>query len=302
MMGDISAAYVTAMTVPLDSDLMRSFLEVADSGSVTRAAEAVGRTQSAVSMQIRRLEEALGQALFERQARGVTLTARGAQLVPYARRVVRCLDEAAVALRVKPLDGPVRIGIPEEYSETVLPQALAAFAERHPAVEVTVRCDHSPPQIAALQADELDLAIVFERVRTAEGELLCVDPTVWVTADAYDQHLHRPLPIAIYSRPDWCNDFALRSLDQLGIEYRVAFACDPSGGLRTAVKVGLAVSFLTRSTIPKGCRELTAQDGFPMIDSTSAVLRRNPRGSSPAIDGLAAMLRDAFRPLSGVRA
>ncbi len=291
-----------AMTIPLDSDLMRTFLEVAESGSVTRAAEKIGRTQSAVSMQIRKLEDMLGQALFERQPRGVALTARGVQLLPYARRVVRCLDEAAIALRVKPLDGPVRIGIPEEYSETVLPQALAAFAERHPAVEVTVRCDHSAPQIAALDADALDLAVIFEQVRTNEGELLCIDPTVWVTSEAYGQHRQRPLPIAIYARPDWCNEYALRSLDRLGIEYRTAFACDPSGGLRSAVRVGLAVSFLSRSTIPGGCRELTAEDGFPMIDSSSAVLRRNPRGSTPAIDALAAMLREAFRPLSGVRA
>lgn len=301
MMAAIRMADGSAVNLPLDSELMRTFLAVADSGSVTGAAEVVGRTQSAVSMQLKRLEDSLSHPLFRRLPRGVELTPRGHQLIPYARRVARCLDEAAVALRVKPLDGSVRIGIPEEYSESVLPQALAAFAERHPAVEVTVRCDHSPPQIAALQAGELDLAIVFERVRAAEGELLCVDPTVWVTSDAYGQHLQRPLPIAIYSRPDWCNEFALQSLDQLGIEYRVAFACDPSGGLRTAVRVGLAVSFLTRSTIPAGCRELTAQDGFPSIDSTSAVLRRSPLGSSPAVDGLASMLRDAFRPLSATR-
>ena len=120
--------------IPLDSDLMRSFLAVAETGSVTLAADRVGRTQSAVSMQIRRLEDSLGQPLFLRQPRGVALTPRGEQLLPYARRVTSLLDEAAVALREKPLDGPVRIGIPDEYAETVLPRALAAFSERHPAV------------------------------------------------------------------------------------------------------------------------------------------------------------------------
>ena len=290
------------MTVPLDSDLMRSFLEVADSGSVTRAAEAVGRTQSAVSMQIRRLEEALGQALFERQSRGVTLTARGAQLVPYARRVVGLLNEAATALREKPLQGPVRVGIPDEYSDTVLPRALAAFAERHPGVEVTVRCDYSAPQLAALETDELDLAVIYDWRATAGAEVLGHDPTVWVTSVTHGQHLRWPLPIALYLRSDWCRDFALRSLDQHGIGYRKAFECDTSSGLRIAVRSGLAIAPLSRSTIPPDCRELTTDDGFPLVDSSRIVLRRNPRGSSPAIDGLAAMLRDAFRPLSGVQA
>ena len=142
------------MSVSLDSDLLRTFLAVAEAGNVTRAAEGVGRTQSAVSMQIRRLEECIGAALFERGPRGVALTRRGDQLVPYARRVVGLLDETSAAMRSRPLDGPVRIGIPEEHSQKILPYALAAFAESHPAVEVTVRSDTSVRQLAALEKDD----------------------------------------------------------------------------------------------------------------------------------------------------
>ncbi|MFN3578726.1 MAG: LysR family transcriptional regulator, partial [Tabrizicola sp.] len=147
---------------PLDSDLMRSFLAVADSGSVTAAAERLFRTQSAVSLQIKRLEQTLGQPLFHRQARGVVLTPRGEQLLPYARRVVALLDEAAIALREKPLAGPVRVGIPDEYSGTVLPRVLAAFDERQEGVQVSVRVDHSSAQIRALEADEIDLAVIYD--------------------------------------------------------------------------------------------------------------------------------------------
>ncbi|PZX52157.1 DNA-binding transcriptional LysR family regulator [Cereibacter changlensis] len=298
-MGGIHGIDGKAMTIPLDSDLMRAFLAVADTGSVTRAADRIGRTQSAVSMQIRRLEDSLGQSLFLRQPRGVELTPRGEQLVPYARRVVGLLDEAATALRVKPLVGPVRIGIPDEYSETVLPRALAAFAERHPGVEVTVRCDHSEPQLAALRADELDLAVTYDWSNTSADEVLCIDPTVWVTSVAHDQHLRDPLPVSMYFRSDWCRDFMLRSLEQQGMGYRKAFECDMASGLRTAVRTGLAIAALSRSTIPAGCRELTSADGFPIVDSSRVLLRRNPRGSSPAIDGLAEMIREAFRPLAG---
>lgn len=283
--------------IPLDSDLMRAFLAVADTGSVTAAADRVGRTQSAVSMQIRRLEVSLGQPLFHRLPRGVALTPRGEQLMPYARRVTSLLDEAAVALREMPLIGPVRIGIPDEYSETVLPQALAAFAERHPAVEVWVRSDHSPAQAEALGADELDLAVTFDWNHLTTAEVLCVDPTVWVTSVVHAQHLRRPLPIAVYSRSEWCKEYAIRSLDQQGLPWRSAFECEVASGMRGAVKTGLAVAALSRSTIPPGCRELTAADGFPIVDSSRVVLRRNPRGTSPAIDGLAEMLRQAFRPV-----
>jgi DNA-binding transcriptional LysR family regulator len=285
------------MASPLESDLMRSFLAVADTGSVTSAAARLGRTQSAVSLQIKRLEDSLGQPLVDRLARGVALTPRGAQLVPYARRVVALLDEAAVALREKPLVGPVRVGIPDEYSGTVLPRALAAFDERHEGVQVTVRVDHSESQMRALAADELDLAVIYDWSYTEGGEVLCIDPTVWATSIAHAQHLRRPLPVGLYFRSDWCRDFAEASLNRQGFDWRVAWQCDLAAGFRVAVTNGLAIAPLSRSTIPAGCRELTAEDGFPIVDSARVVLRRNPRGTSQAVEGMADMLRAAFAPL-----
>jgi DNA-binding transcriptional LysR family regulator len=288
------------MTTPLDSDLLRSFLAVADTGSVTAAAERLLRTQSAVSLQIRRLEDNLGQPLFDRLARGVALAPRGAQLLPYARRVVALLDEAALALREKPLTGPVRVGIPDEYSGTILPRVLAAFDERHEGVEVSVRVDHSAAQMRALANDELDLGIIYDWSYVEDGEILCIDPTVWVTSVAHAQHLRRPVPVARYFRSDWCRDFADASLNRQGIAWREAWACDMSGGLRVAVINGMAIAALSRSTIPPGCRELTTADGFPIVDSARVVLRLNPRGISPAVEGMASLLREAFAPLAGL--
>lgn len=286
------------MQPPLDSDLMCGFLAVAEAGSFTAAAGRLGRTQSAVSMQIGRLEDALGLPLFARGPRGVTLTAKGAQLLPYARRVVEMLEEAAAALREHPLSGPVRVGIPEEYGERLLPRALAAFAERHPEVEVAVRVDFSAPQLAALGRDEIDLAVTFAEGQEGPGEVLGVDPTVWVTSLTHNQHLARPLPIAAFFRSDWCRDYAEGSLRRQRIAYRIAWECDTAGGMERAVRAGLAVAPLSRSALPEGCRELTAEDGFPPIDSSAIVLHRNPRRSSAAIDGMAETLRAAFRPLA----
>ena len=285
------------MAAPLESDLMRSFLAVADLGSVTAAADRLLRTQGAVSLQIRRLEDNLGQPLFTRLARGVALTPRGEQLMPYARRVVALLDEASVALREKPLVGPVRVGIPDEYSGSVLPRALAAFDERHEGVQVSVRVEHSAAQIQALEADEIDLGVIYDWAYVQEGEVLCIDPTIWVTSISHAQHLRRPLPVAVYFKSEWSRDYAEAGLDQQGIDWRPAWSCDMAGGFRVAVTNGMAIAPLSRSTIPAGCRELTAADGFPIVDSARVVLRRNPRGTSPAVEGMAAMLREAFLPL-----
>jgi DNA-binding transcriptional LysR family regulator len=286
------------MLPPLESDLLRIFVAVARAENVTRAADTLGRTQSAVSMQVRKLEESVGAALFERGPRGVSLTAEGERLLPYALRIVGLVDETTAVMRTKQLDGPVRVGIPEEYSQTVLPRALAAFSETHPATEVTVLCGYTAQQMEALEAGRLDLAVIFDWRDGVSGELLAVDPTFWVTSIAHDQHLERPLPIAVYWRSSWCRDFALRSLDLHAIPHRTAYTCDTSSGLRSAVTSGLAVAPLSRSTLPPGTRELTLADGFPQIDSSRVVLKRNPRRASPAIDGLADTIRKAFAPLA----
>jgi DNA-binding transcriptional LysR family regulator len=284
---------------PLDSNLMRGFLAVVDAGSVTRAADQMGRTQSAVSMQIRRLEESLGQSIFVREPHGVSLTERGRQLLPYARRVIGLLDETATALREKPLSGPVRVGIPDEYVQSILPSALASFSQRHPETQVTARCDFSAPQLAALGADKIDLAVVYEGYSEDEAEVLAIDPTVWVTSNTHGQHLRRPLPISIYFSSDWCRDYALHSLEQIGIDYYSAFECDTSASMRSAVMNGIAIAPLARSSIPPGCRELTPDDGFITIDNARVVLHRNPAGTSPAIEAMVVTLRDAFCPLAG---
>jgi DNA-binding transcriptional LysR family regulator len=218
-------------------------------------------------------------------------------LVPYARKVVALLDQAAIALREKPLVGPVRVGIPDEYSGTVLPRALAAFDERHEGVEVSVRVDHSTAQIKALEADEIDLAVIYDWEYVQEGEVLCLDPTVWVTSITHQQHLRRPVPVAVYFKSDWSREFAEAGLSRQRIDWRPAWSCDMAGGFRVAVQNGVAVAPLSRSTIPAGCRELSAEDGFPIVDYARVILLRNARGTSPAIEGMAAMLREAFAPL-----
>lgn len=282
------------MKPTLDSDLLRTFVAVADAGNFTRAAVQAGRTQSAVSMQMKKLEDMVGDSLFERGSRGVALTRRGGELIVNARRIVSLLDETAAAMLAAPLGGPVRIGIPEEYGHAILSRALGAFAKRHPQVDITVRYAQSGAQIAALAAGELDLAVVFEWQDLTGGEVLMHDPTVWVTSELHRMHEERPVPIALYNRAGWCKDFAIKSLEQRGFAYRVAFTSDTNGGLRLAVTSGLAIAPISRSNVPAGCRELTAADGFGDIDSSNVVLRRNPNASGEAIASMEEAIREAF--------
>lgn len=279
----------------LDSDLLRTFVAVSDTGSFTRAAERVGRTQSAVSLQMKRLEEAAGGALFERGSRGVVPTRRGSDLLTNARRVVTLLEETTLTLRAPPLTGPVRIGLPEEYGHAVLARALGAFAVRHPNVEVTVRYGRSSENLSRVGADELDLAVLFDWQDMPGAETLRHDPTVWVTSDLHRMHERSPLPIALYTSATWCTEFATKFLDQRRIAHRVAYTSDTNGGLKLAVMSGLAVAPLSRSNIPQGCRELTAAEGFGAIDASRLVLRRSARSTSDAIEGMAAAMGEAFR-------
>jgi DNA-binding transcriptional LysR family regulator len=288
------------MRPTLDSDLLRTFVAVAETGNFTKAAEQAGRTQSAVSMQMKKLEGMVGDSLFERGSRGVALTRRGGELIANARRIVSLLDETAASMTAAPLGGPVRIGIPAEYGHSILSRALGAFAKRHPQVEVTVRYAHSGSQMRSLAAGELDLAVVFEWESSSGGEVLMHDPTVWVTSNLHQMHEERPVPIALYNRDGWCRDFAIKSLEQRGLAYRVAYTSDTNGGLKLAVTSGLAIAPISRSNIPADCRELGAADGFGDIDSSNVVLHRNPTVSGEAIDGMEEAIREAFFNKPGV--
>lgn len=286
----------------LDSDLLRTFVAVADMENFTKAAGMVGRTQSAVSLQIKRLEDIVGDPLFERGPRGVALTRRGEELLVNARRIVSLLDETAASLTAPALEGRVSIGIPEEYGTTVLPRALATFNNMHSNVEIMVRYASSSAQMAALERGDLDLAVVFEWQDSPRGEVLMVDPTVWATSETHHVHGQSPVPIALYENSGWCTEFAIRSLENLGLDYRVAYRSDTSGGLKLAVASGLAIAPLSRSNIPPGCRELTTEDGFGGIDASNVVLYQRPNARGAAVNGMADAIRDAFRMQHGIAA
>ena len=278
----------------LDSELLRTFIAVADTQNFTRAGEIVGRSQSAVSLQIKRLEDVVGAALFHRGPRGVALTMQADMLLANARRIIALIDETATAMPIRPLNGPVRIGVPEEYCHTLLPRALGAFAKLHPLVEVTVKYGQSAAHRLAFQAGELDLAVVFEPSGSVLAEPLMIDSTVWVTSSVHCVHEQSPLPVALNDSQGWCRAATLASLHRLSLPFRVAYTADTSSALQAAATCGLAIAPLSRSHIPEHCRELTAEDGFDVIDASSVGLLQNANARAPAVSGMADAVRDAF--------
>ena len=283
------------MTPSLESDLLRTLVAIAETKNFTRASEIVGRTQSAVSIQMKKLEDIVGEKLFDRGPRGVTLTSPGEQLVKDARRILSLLDQAAVSLHSDPLEGCVRIGVPEEYGGTILPRVLSRFCKMHPQVEVTVRCAASSDLNAELDRGDLDLIVVHEEAARIGGEVLLNDPVVWVTSDTHFQHECDPVPVAVCERGCWWREWALSSLEQHRKDYRVTYVSDSTLGLQAAVSSGIAIAVLSKSQIPPGCRELTLEEGYPQLQGTNLVLRQRTQTECSTKAGMAQAVREAFQ-------
>lgn len=283
------------MQTNLPTELLRTFVAIADSGNFSQAAEQVHRTQSAVSMQVKRLEELLGKSLFKRDSRHSRLTADGLTLLGYARRILK-LNEEAVSLLTRPeLSGWVSIGLPDDYATRFLPEILAGFSRTHPRVQVQVTCEPSSQLKQRIQRQELDLAMITSATAEIENSLLLRrEPMVWVTAEQHLQHEESPLPLALFPDDCYCRNWALEALDKANIDYRIAYTSPSIMGMQAAVMAGLAVTAISQSIIPPGMRQLGAEEGMPNLPSACFLLQRSPGNSNIAVDSLAEHIAKAF--------
>nr|WP_211235505.1 LysR substrate-binding domain-containing protein [Halomonas anticariensis] len=283
------------MLQTIDHELLRTFVAIVDHGGFTRAAEAVNRTQSAVSMQIKRLEEdVIQRPLFEREGRTMRLTSEGNTLLSYARRILDLHGEALNVLRTPDMVGRVRIGVPDDYVMRFLPGILKSFSQTWPLVDVEVHCAPSS-ELLSRQKGNLDLSIVTREVGHEIGEILRQDETVWVVADSHSPYRQTPLPLALFEDPCFCRRHACNALARAGRQYRVAYSSPSLATLQAVVSAGLAVSAWMRSLVTPGMRILGEEDGFPTLPDASIVLLRTPGAHSPAIDGLASHIIEGFK-------
>ncbi len=290
------------MTALLDIDQLRTFIAIAETGSFTKAAEVVNKTQSAVSMQMKRLEERLERPIFARDGRASKLTEDGQRLLDYARRLVKLNVETIAAFSDEALSGRVRLGVPDDYADRYLPEIMARFSRAYPGVELTVLCEPSVDLLERIDANEIDLAIVTNCESKRATETFRRERLLWVTSNRHPTHLEERVPLAL-GRPSciWRHT-AIERLESIGRAYRLLYSSSNAGAVAAAVLAGLAVSVLPESGLRPGMRVLTSADGFPDLPSCRIGLVRNAHESLALADALAEHIISSLENLSEAQA
>ncbi|MEN3929473.1 LysR substrate-binding domain-containing protein [Microvirga sp. W0021] len=282
-----------------DTDQLRSFIAIVDTGSFTRAAQRVNKTQSAVSMHIRRLEEMLGKALFAKAGRGARLTESGEQLIEYARNILHTEAVALEAISGKGLRGRIRFGIPDDYAEAFFSDIMSCFSMRHPLAEMLVSCESSTQLVEQINSGDLDVALltVLSDMTDADIEILREEPLLWVAAKNNTIEYERPLPVALSSKECEWRIAAQDALTIAGIPMKHALTSRNYAAISKAVAAGLAVTPLPESIIPRDFRVVSEEAGLPKLGKCRMGLMVSP---TSRVDGLKT-LTDLIREVVGMR-
>lgn len=279
----------------LDNDVLRTFVAIADTGNFSTAAEVVLRTPSAVSMQIKKLEEQLRTTLFLRDARSVSLTPQGEMLLSYARRLIALSNEAVSRFVMPELSGVVRLGAADDIAERLLPNILRTFAEQFPAIMVDVTVETSMNLRRRMEEQRLDLALIntSSQQLQSEGEVIFSEKLVWAGAKCGTAHLRDPLPISIWEDGCLWRQEALRKLDETKRAYRIAYLSSSTMAQRAAVISDLAIAPLARSYLTDDMCVLGPREGLPELMHFDVRLLQSGDLSIPA-RAVAESIRDAY--------
>lgn len=277
----------------LTPDILKTFAAAARTLNFTRAGEAVNKTQSAVSIQVRKLEAHLGCRLFKRVPRGVELTVAGNSLLRYADRLLRLHNEALATLMTPAMSGIVRLGAAEDYAALHLPGILKRFAETHPLVQVDLYCDLSNDLLDMLHRGRLDICLRNTAAIDPGGRLLGSEPLVWAAPRDTEPETRSPLPLAVFHPGCIYRNWATQALENQGLAYRIACASPSISGVLAAVRAGLAVAPVGASTPLDGLRVLP-EGALPALPGAMVSLHVADRPEIPAIRHLAGYIEAAF--------
>ena len=288
--------------VSFDLDVLRSFVTGVELGSFARAADRLGRSTSAVSAQLKKLEEQVGTAVLRKSGRGMVLTEAGETMLAYARRLLDLNDEAAAALHGAELEGWVRLGLQEDFGESLLPEVLGRFARAHPRVRVEVRIARNVELLERVSSGRLDLALAWDAgVITPHAQRLGEVPMRWIDAAAADAPWPRddePLPLVMLEAPCLMRSAATAALDHANIPWRIAFTSASLAGIWAAVAAGLGVSLRTPLGLPAGVRALAPHETrLPALGSLGLCLHRAEAAPSAAVERLASILAQQWQGL-----
>lgn len=274
------------MIPDLDIALVRTFLAIVDTGGLTSAGRVVGRTQPAVTQQIKRLEDALGRPLFDLDRRHLKLTADGEVFLEYARAIMRLNDEARARFDASEIRGTVTLGVPDLYAAYLLPQLLRRFARAHPHVEIEMRCMRSVHLYEAMLRDELDLVIATLQPDLKTGTVVRREPLTWVAGLNDRPEAEEVVPLAVLPPGSVYRQRALEALGRAGRRWTITSFSESLAGLQAAVFAGLAVSVFPRCAVQPGMRCPGPRDGLPDLPAIELVLHRRPMALSAAAEHL----------------
>jgi DNA-binding transcriptional LysR family regulator len=247
----------------LDLAIMRTLLAAVESGSFAGAARKVGRSESAVSLQLKRLEEQIGEPVFLRAGKQMTLTGTGKRLVEYAQRLIDLNDEALSVTSENAIDGTVKLGVPHDVAETWLPAVIAGFRRSHPYATLKVVEGRSAVLLSRLADEQIDLAIVFS-VNRPENALWSADlPMVWIGRHDFGLRKNAPLQLAAFDPPCFFRAAAIASLERTDMNWSIGYASNTLPDLWSAVKLGLGIAVRTPAAVPTGLTILDGKHGLP---------------------------------------
>ncbi len=290
--------------VTFDLDVLRSFVAGVELGSFGRAADRLGRSTSAVSAQLKKLEEQAGVPLLHKAGRGLTLTDAGETMLAYARRLLELNDQASVAVRGTRLQGRVRLGLQEDFGEILLPHVLGQFARAHPQVRIEARVARNAELLERVAAGELDLALAWDHdaarphgVRLAELPLCWIGPAVTDPARAAPaRDADGALPLVAFEAPCLFRSRATDALDRAGIAWTAAFISPSLAGLWAAASAGLGLMVRTPLGLPAGLRVLApGEQGLPPLPPLSLSLYHAQGRPGPVAAALADIVRRGVR-------
>lgn len=273
LMRDSSETNIVSAT--LEIDLLRSFTAIAQAGSLSRAAPRIARTQSALSQQMKRLEEIVEQPLFQRTGRGVVLTGSGERLLGHAQRILRAHDEAMADMSGRGLSGTIRFGCPDDYAAAFLPHLLREFAVVHPHAQVEVICEPTPRLLEQLSRHALDLALISLPDGVDTPNVIRREALVWIGSPGLDGVLSNPdepLPLALSDSDTLDHIAACDALSKAGRAYRIAYASSNLAGLTALARSGQAFAVMTQTAVPPDLRIVTA-DTLPTLPSVGITVK-----------------------------
>ncbi|MFD3190612.1 LysR family transcriptional regulator [Sedimentitalea sp. HM32M-2] len=284
----------------LDITTLRSFVAVADTGGVTRAAGFVNLTQSAVSMQLKRLEELLGLELLDRSGRGVALTASGEQLLTYARRMVALNDEVIGRLTDQAFEGEIVLGVPHDIVYPAIPRVLKQFNGAFPRMKVQLVTANTRDLKARFDRGECDMVLTTEPEKVAGSEVLSAIPLVWIGASCGSAWRKRPLDLA-QGRSCIFRPIVLRALDGAGIEWNMAIDSDSDRSIEAGVAADLAVMAMLDGTQPPHLEVVDHDGSLPPLPLHFINFYARQTAETEAVQTLATLLKAAFSAVSSPR-